>query len=120
MTKVSSRRSPVQSQQTLRPRSRSRKCCAWPMLSPLSILSPLRNRLRVRAHGACAAAGIEPAASARRVHASEDALFQLPEVSMGLIPGAGGTVSIVGRIGRQRAALMALTGRRVDARTALG
>jgi hypothetical protein len=83
-------------------------------------LLTLADRLTVRAHGACVGAGIELAAFARRVHASEDAFFQLPEVSMGLIPGAGGTVSIVGRIGRQRAAWMALTGRRVDARTALG
>jgi enoyl-CoA hydratase/carnithine racemase len=38
---------------------------------------------------------------------------------MGLVPGAGGTVSIPRRIGRQRAALMALTGEPVDATTAL-
>jgi enoyl-CoA hydratase/carnithine racemase len=38
---------------------------------------------------------------------------------MGLIPGAGGTVSISRRIGRQRTAWMVLTGRRINARTAL-
>ena len=38
---------------------------------------------------------------------------------MGLIPGAGGTVSIARRIGRQRTAWMVLTGRRITARTAL-
>jgi enoyl-CoA hydratase/carnithine racemase len=53
------------------------------------------------------------------VRASADAFFQLPEVSMGLVPGAGGTVSVPRRIGRQRAAWMALTGARVDAPTAL-
>ena len=31
---------------------------------------------------------------------------------MGLVPGAGGTVSITRRIGRQRTALLALTGPR--------
>jgi enoyl-CoA hydratase/carnithine racemase len=37
---------------------------------------------------------------------------------MGLIPGAGGTVSIRRRIGRQRTAWLALTGAVLDAATA--
>lgn len=36
---------------------------------------------------------------------------------MGLIPGAGGTVSITCRIGRPRTTYFALTGRRIDATT---
>ncbi len=60
-------------------------------------------------------AGIELAAFARQVAAREDAFFQLPEVAMGLVPGAGGTVSIPQRIGRQRTAYLALSGLRVDA-----
>ena len=82
-------------------------------------LVALADRLSVRVHGACVGAGAEIAAFAGRVLASADAFFQLPEVSMGLIPGAGGTVSIASRIGRQRTAWMALTGERVDAPTAL-
>ena len=81
-------------------------------------LVALADRLTVFTHGACVGAGIELAAFASRVHASADAFFQLPEVSMGLVPGAGGTVSIPARIGRQRTAWMALTGARVDASTA--
>ena len=38
---------------------------------------------------------------------------------MGLIPGAGGTVSIPRRIGRRRATLLALSGATLDARLAL-
>ena len=38
---------------------------------------------------------------------------------MGLLPGAGGTVSLPRRIGRQRTAWLALTGARLDAATAL-
>jgi enoyl-CoA hydratase/carnithine racemase len=38
---------------------------------------------------------------------------------MGLIPGAGGTVSIPRRIGRWRTFHLALTGAALDARTAL-
>ena len=47
-------------------------------------------------------AGIELPAYARRVVAAPDTRLQLPEVAMGLIPGAGGTVSIPRRIGRRR------------------
>ena len=36
-----------------------------------------------------------------------------------LIPGAGGTVSVTSRIGRQRTAALALCGREIDATTAL-
>jgi len=38
---------------------------------------------------------------------------------MGLLPGAGGTVSLPRRIGRQRTAWLAFTGARIDAETAL-
>jgi enoyl-CoA hydratase/carnithine racemase len=38
---------------------------------------------------------------------------------MGLIPGAGGCVSVPRRVGRQRAALLMLSGRRINAATAL-
>ncbi len=45
--------------------------------------------------------------------------FQMPELELGLIPGAGGTVSMTRRIGRQRMAWMVLSGKRVKAKTAL-
>jgi enoyl-CoA hydratase/carnithine racemase len=53
------------------------------------------------------------------VTAAPDAYFQLPEVGMGLVPGAGGSVSLPRRIGRQRTARLALGGERIDAETAL-
>jgi enoyl-CoA hydratase/carnithine racemase len=62
---------------------------------------------------------VELPAFAGRVVAAPDATFRLPEVGFGLVPGAGGTVSVPRRIGRQRAAWLALTGAVVDARTAL-
>jgi len=82
-------------------------------------LVAVSDRLTVHTHGACVGAGIELAAFAARVHAAHDAFYQLPEVSMGLVPGAGGTVSVTRRIGRQRTAWMALTGTRIDAPTAM-
>ena len=69
--------------------------------------------------GGCVGAGLEIAAFAARVTASANAWFQLPEVAMGVIPGAGGCVSIPRRVGRQRAALLMLSGRRINAATAL-
>ncbi|MFC8435295.1 enoyl-CoA hydratase/isomerase family protein [Streptomyces sp. NPDC057253] len=75
--------------------------------------------VHVRAHGACIGAGIEVPAFADRIEAAPDAYFQLPELRMGLVPGAGGTVSVTRRIGRWRTAYLVLSGVRVDARTAL-
>ncbi|MEV0354742.1 enoyl-CoA hydratase/isomerase family protein [Nocardia sp. NPDC050697] len=70
-------------------------------------------------HGACIGAGLEVPAFATRVYVAEDARLRLPELSMGLVPGAGGTVGVVHRIGRWRAAWMVLTGAYVDAETAV-
>ncbi|RNL61382.1 enoyl-CoA hydratase/isomerase family protein [Nocardioides marmoriginsengisoli] len=82
-------------------------------------LDLLRPRTRVVLHGACVGAGIELAAFAGRVEADDDAWFHLPEVGMGLVPGAGGTASIPARVGRWRTAQLALTRRRLDLGTAL-
>ncbi|HUZ44835.1 MAG TPA: enoyl-CoA hydratase/isomerase family protein [Acidimicrobiales bacterium] len=82
---------------------------------------PLLSRLLATAclHGACIGAGIELTAFCARVEAASDTSFRLPEVSMGLIPGAGGTASILARIGRHRLVWMALSGQRLDAAQAL-
>jgi enoyl-CoA hydratase/carnithine racemase len=86
---------------------------------PALALTQRADVLEVHVQGACVGAGLEIAAFAGRLTAAPDAWFQLPELSMGLIPGAGGCVSVPRRIGRQRAALMILSGRRINARTAL-
>lgn len=88
--------------------------------NPARWLARLAGRVTLVAdvHGACIGAGVELAAYAGEVVASEDAFFALPEVGMGLVPGAGGTVSVPRRVGRARFLWMALTGARLDARTA--
>jgi enoyl-CoA hydratase/carnithine racemase len=83
------------------------------------LLARLASRLEVQVHGACVGAGAELPAFARKVSARADAWFMLPELSMGLVPGAGGTASLPRRIGRRRTAWLALSGRRIDAGTAL-
>ena len=87
--------------------------------SPARLLHLLRDRVTVEIHGATLGGGIEMAAFAHRVIARRDTTIGLPEVGIGLIPGAGGTVSMPRRIGRQRTAALALTNRRIDAETAL-
>jgi enoyl-CoA hydratase len=82
---------------------------------PARALLGCAERLEVHVQGACIGAGLEIAAFARRIVAARNAWFQLPELAMGLLPGAGGCVSLTRRIGRQRAALMILSGRRVSA-----
>jgi enoyl-CoA hydratase len=73
----------------------------------------------VHVQGACIGAGLEMTAFAPRITVAADAWFQLPELAMGLLPGAGGCVSVPRRIGRQRTALMMLSGQRIDAATAV-
>ena len=63
--------------------------------------------------------GLEMAAFCGWVDAQEDSVFGLPELSLGLIPGAGGTVSVTRRIGRWRTAYLVLSGRTLGAETAL-
>ena len=77
------------------------------------------DRLEVHVQGACVGAGLELAAWANKITATREAWFQLPELAMGVLPGAGGCVSLSRRIGRQRTALMILSGKRISARQAL-
>jgi enoyl-CoA hydratase len=86
---------------------------------PANALCLRAASLDVHVQGACVGAGLEMAAFAGRLTATPDAWFQLPELAMGLIPGAGGCVSVPRRIGRQRTTLMILSGRRINAATAL-
>ena len=69
-------------------------------------------------HGACVGSGIELAALADRVVAALDTEIALPEIGLGLVPGAGGTISLTQRIGRLRTAWLAFSGHTIDAATA--
>jgi hypothetical protein len=69
-------------------------------------------------HGACVGSGVELAAFTDTVVAAADTVFALPEVGLGLVPGAGGTVSLPRRIGRLHTAWLAFSGSTIDATTA--
>jgi hypothetical protein len=83
------------------------------------LLRQLGDRVEVYLHGPCIGAGIEFPVFAGRVLAAPDLTVRLPEVTMGLIPGAGGMASLPSRIGRWRTAYLGLTGHSISAPTAL-
>ena len=69
-------------------------------------------------NGHCLAGGLEIALACDLRIASENATFGLPEVTRGIIPGAGGTQRLPRLVGPERALDLILTGRRIDAREA--
>jgi enoyl-CoA hydratase/carnithine racemase len=91
--------------------------------SPALLLDELTFRLgpgcRAEVHGRVLGSGLEMAAFCGRVVCRPDAVLGLPELSLGLIPGAGGTVSVTRRIGRWRTAYLVLSGQTIDAAMAL-
>jgi len=91
--------------------------------SPALALDALTTRLgracRAEVHGRVLGSGLEMAAFCGQVEAAWDSVFALPELSLGLIPGAGGTVSVTRRIGRWRTAYLVLSGYTIDTDTAV-
>lgn len=78
----------------------------------------LRQPLIAAVHGYVLGSGIEIALCCDIRVASEDAQFGLPEVSLGIIPAAGGTQTLPRTIGRARALEMLLTNRWIGAEEA--
>lgn len=72
-----------------------------------------------RVHGYALGGGFELVLACDLVIASEEAVFGLPEVRLGLIPGAGGVFRLPRQLPQKVAMGYLLTGRRMDAATAL-
>ena len=62
--------------------------------------------------------GCELALAADFIHAAESAVFGLPEISLGIMPGAGGTQLLTRALGLRRAKELILTGEQFSARDA--
>jgi enoyl-CoA hydratase/carnithine racemase len=70
-------------------------------------------------HGYCLGAGLEIAMMGDIRIAADDARFALPEPKVGVSLDAGGDLRLIAEIGAGWTRLLALTGRRIDAATAL-
>lgn len=70
-------------------------------------------------HGAALGGGLELALGCHYRVATPDATFALPEVRLGILPGAGGTQRLPRLVGLDAAVRMVVGGESVDARTAM-
>ena len=70
-------------------------------------------------NGICMGGGLELALGCHYRLATQDALFALPEVKIGLLPGAGGTQRLPRAIGVEQALQMIVSGEPIDATAAL-
>jgi enoyl-CoA hydratase/carnithine racemase len=82
------------------------------------LFSRIKQPLIAALHGYVYGSGVEIALFCDIRIASEDTIFSLPEVSLGMIPAAGGTQTLPRLIRNGRALQLLLTGDRVDAQDA--
>jgi enoyl-CoA hydratase/carnithine racemase len=81
-------------------------------------LADCRTPMVAAVSGWALGGGCELALVCDLIVASETAEFGQPEITLGIIPGGGGTQRLARIIGKQRAMDLVLTGRRFDAREA--
>jgi enoyl-CoA hydratase len=83
------------------------------------LFSSLKQPLIAAVHGYVLGSGVEIALLCDIRIASEETVFGLPEVSLGMIPAAGGTQTLPRAIGKGKALQILLAGDRIDAQEAL-
>jgi enoyl-CoA hydratase len=84
-------------------------------LAEWDYINTIRKPIIAAVAGYAMGGGFEFALACDVIIAAETARFALPEVTLGIIPGGGGTQRLVRAIGKSKAMEMILTGRMMDA-----
>jgi len=86
-----------------------------PSASFWKLLAACRTPMVAAVSGWALGGGCELALACDMIVASETAEFGQPEITLGIIPGGGGTQRLARVVGKQRAMELVLTGRRIEA-----
>jgi enoyl-CoA hydratase/carnithine racemase len=85
----------------------------------LNKIEALRKPVIAAVHGFCLGGGLEVALACHMRIAGEKAVFGVPEIKLGIYPGAGGTQRLPRVVGKAKGLEMILTGEFISAQEAL-